>query len=84
VIRAQRLRVGPPAAALLPLDSAWPAGHVVPVTAARTHASYFAVPRGLRRLVEALVAERGGGPAPDIARPSDGECAPLGEESTKE
>ncbi len=60
VIRAQRLRVEPLAGALLPLDSAWPAGRVVTVTtSAGGCPSYFAVPRGLLHLGAALTEETG-------------------------
>jgi len=62
VIREQHLRVGPLAGAILPLDSAWSAGQVASVTTgAGAKPSYFAVPRGLRRLVDALAAEAGTG-----------------------
>jgi len=56
-IRAHNLRVEAPFGAMLPLDSAWPAGQVVTVTGGRAHHYYFAVPRGALRLAGALHLE---------------------------
>jgi hypothetical protein len=56
-----------PAGAFLPLDSAWPGGEVVAVAdALGRRRSYFAVPRGARRLAAGLADEMAGlaGPAP--------------------
>jgi hypothetical protein len=73
VIRTRRLRVGPFTGALLPLDSAWPAGRVVAVTAAvGAHPSYFAVPRGLARLVDVFAAETGGSQQAGVPSSSEG------------
>jgi hypothetical protein len=58
VIRRQRLRVESTAGVFLPLDSAWPGGEVVAIAdGLGRRRSYFAVPRGARRLVAALADE---------------------------
>lgn len=60
-IRDNGLRVAAPAGAMVPLDSAWPAGQVVTVTdAAGAHKSYFAVPRAALRLATDLHVETRG------------------------
>jgi hypothetical protein len=58
VIRRQGLRVELPAGTFLPLESAWPGGAVVAIADAKgQRRSYFAVPRGARRLAVALADE---------------------------
>ncbi len=54
LIRTKGLRVEAPAGALLPLDSAWPAGQVVTVADAAGRRFYFAVPRAALRLATDL------------------------------
>ena len=56
VIRTRRLRVEMTNDGFLPLESAWPAGHVVTVTEG-PHRSYFAVPRAALRLAIDLSVE---------------------------
>jgi len=53
-IRTKGLRVEAPAGALLPLDSAWPAGQVVTDADAAGRRFYFAVPRAALRLATDL------------------------------
>jgi hypothetical protein len=58
VIRRQGLRVESTTGAILPLDCAWPGGEVVAVAdRLGRRRSYFAVPRGVRRLAAALADE---------------------------
>ncbi len=54
LIRTKGLRVEAPAGALLPLDSAWPAGQVVTVADDAGRRFYFAVPRAALRLATDL------------------------------
>jgi hypothetical protein len=58
VIRENGMRVQLPTDALLPLDSAWPAGQVVAITDRQgKRRSYFVVPRGAVRLAVDLAVE---------------------------
>jgi hypothetical protein len=64
VIRENGMHVQPPSGVMLPLESAWPAGQVVTVTAGQgKRRSYFAVPRTALRLALDLSVETGAMPA---------------------
>ncbi len=64
IIQEQGMQVQPPGDALLPLDSAWPAGQVVAVTDGQgKRRSYFAVPRGAVRLAIDLAMGTGARPS---------------------